>query len=225
MTPQALPYAPRALTHRELTALDTYLFHSPKALRAVSLVDPLRLAFWLEREFDPATTAIIERPRTLELAEGRTVELDFWVRTRDGRERFWIAVATGDTRATASQRVPRDLPDWTRAAQRAGLELAFLYEYEWERRALPFSNHLRLLPHVQAFDCHPAASRSLACVKDAFGPGVMALTFRQIDQMCPELDCGVARMAACALIHRGWLAFDTTLPLRTSTPLARPEAA
>lgn len=222
MSCDSLPYAARPLTQRETTRFDVYLFQSPKAGRIASVVDPLRLAFWMEREFDPDTIAIVERPRTIPLADGRNPEADYWVRMRDGRENFWVAVGAEDTNSASTELASKDLPLWNRAAELAGIHLQFFFEHDLHRKSLAFSNHLRMLPQVQGLRVHPKAQQALRDVEGLFVPGIESLSFAQVSEMLPSLERGLATMASCSLIHAGRLTYEAALPVSQQTRIARP---
>jgi hypothetical protein len=198
--------------------------YSPKLAREASVIGPLRLAFWLEREFDPHTLHIVERPRSLTLADGRSIELDFWTRSIASHETFWIAVSAEETLASGSTLASKDHAHWQRAAQLAGIHVGFVFEHDLHQRAQRVANHLRMLPYVQALRRQNASSQALAKVKDLFSHGAFSLSFAQIDDnLEPALE-GIGRMAACALIHAGWLRYDESLPLTPQTRLQREQS-
>jgi len=221
MTPDTLPYEPRLLSRRERDREDVYLFHSPKVARAASVIGPLRLAFWLEHEFTPHTVHIIERPRSLTLADGRSMELDFWTRSVAAEETFWIAVSAEETLSSGRDLASKDHPHWQRAAQLAGINVGFVFEHDVHQRAQHVANYLRMLPYVQALRRQNTSSQAMTAVKELFSHGAFSLSFAQIDANLPPALDGVGRMAACALVHAGWLRYDESLPLTPQTRLHR----
>jgi len=224
MTPDALPYSPRLLSRQERDREDVYLLHSPKVAREASVIGPLRLAFWLEQEFTSHTSHIIERPRSLTLADGRSMELDFWTRSVTGHETFWIAVSAEETISADRELTSKDHPQWQRAAQLAGIHVGFVFEHDLHQRAQRVANHLHMLPYVQALRRQNTSSQAIMAVKDLFSHGAFSLSFAQIDDnLSPALD-SVGRMAACALVHSGWLRYDESLPLTPQTRLHREQS-
>lgn len=218
---EPFPFKPRSLTERELSREDVYLGRSPKLGRTVALVGIARLCFWLEREFDPATEVFVERPRQLELYEGRTVELDFWSRSSGGTERFWAMVGTDDSMISKGGIQPKDAALWDQAAHRAGLSLSFVYESELERRAQRIANYMRILPHVQAARRVNNLPTIAGRVKELFAGALHSLSFLQIEGTLSGLHAQAVRMATCTLIHTGWLTFPQDLPLSGNTCLIR----
>lgn len=221
MDSYALPFTARSLTRQELQREDTYIFRSPKQNQAITLVGVMRLAFWLEQEFDPLTVACVARPRGLQLYPGHEVEIDFWTRSRDGAETFWIAVGASDAQHTKDGVEVKDRPVWEAAAQRAGLSLDYIHEQGLQQRSQPIANYLRLLPHVQAARRHAAIPVLTLRIQELFHAGVFALSFLQLESALEAFPSHEVRMAACVLIHAGWLDFPRDLPLSRRTPLQR----
>lgn len=221
MDSHTLPFKARPLSRQELQREDTYIFRSPKQDETITLIGVTRLAFWLEREFDPQTQACVARPRGLELYPGHEVEIDFWTRSCDGSETFWIAVGADDARVTASGVEIKDQPLWEAAAQRAGLSLSYIQEHGLQQRSQPIANYLRLLPHVQAARRHSGISVVLSRVKELFQANAFALSFMQLESAMEAFPAHEVRMAGSVLIHAGWLDFPRDLPLSRRTQLQR----
>jgi len=221
MASETLPFAARSLTRRELQREDTYIFRSPKQDETITLLGVTRLAFWLEREFDPLTVACVARPRSLEWRPGHEIELDFWVRLRDGTETFWVTVGADDTRATNDGYQAKDSRAWDDAARRAGLSLDYAYEQALSSRAQRLANYLRLLPHVQAARRRPQVPLLMSRIQEAFHVGVLSLSFLQLERTLETFPAHEVRMAACVLIHAGWLDFPRDTPLSRHTSLKR----
>lgn len=221
MAIDTLPFEPRSLTKQELDREDVYITRSPRHDRSVMLVGVPRLAFWLQQEFDPAIEACVERPRTLDLYSGRNVELDFWTRSTDGKEVFWALVGVDEFSSSKEGVKPKDAALWDQSAHNAWLSLDFAYEHELQRRAQRVANFLRLLPHVQAArrlrDSEVIADR----VKELFSPAVISLSFIQIEASLLDFAASAVRVAACTLIHAGWLTFPLDLPISGNTRLTR----
>jgi len=216
-----LPFEPRPLTKQEFDREDVYITRSPKHGRSVMLVGVPRLAFWLEQEFDPAIEACVERPRTLDLYSGHSVELDFWTRTTAGKEVFWALVGVEEFSSSKDGVKPKDAALWDQSAHNAGLSLDFVYEHQLQRRAQRVANFLRLLPHVQSARRLGDLALVAGRVKELFSPGVISLSFAQIEASLHDFTASVVRVATCTLIHAGWLTFPLDLPISGSTRLAR----
>ncbi|THD09442.1 hypothetical protein [Rhodanobacter lindaniclasticus] len=221
MSSAVLPFDPRALTASELSNEDVYITYSPKAARAVSLVGITRLAFFLKNEFDPAAEAVVERPRSLELYSGRTVELDFWTLGTDGRETFWAVQGIEECERVQDGLQPKDATVWDQAAHRAGLSLRFVFEHDLQHRAQSIANYLRLLPHIQAARRRAEVPSIAGRVKELFSPVVTSLSFQQIEGSLSQIPADVVRMATCTLLHEGWLGFQKELPLSSHSRLTR----
>ena len=221
MSIRTLPFEPRPLAKQELDRADIYIARSPKHGRPAMVVGVPRFAFWLEQEFDPTVEACVERPRSLDLYSGRSVELDFWTRSTDGKEVFWALIGVNEVSSSKEGITPADAGLWEQAAQNAGLSLDFVYEHELQRRAQRVANFLRLLPHVQAArrlaDCASIAGR----VKELFSPGVISLSFTQIEASLQGFAASAVRVAVCTLIHAGWLTFPLDLPISSHARLTR----
>ena len=212
-------FAERPLTRKERSRYDTYVFFSPKQNKIVEVTNVVALAFFLEREFDPKIEACVPRPRLLTLPDRRTVELDFWTRTRDGQENFWVLIGKNDIEKGPSAIVPRDESLWTRAAQTAGLMLDFIFEHQIDRRAQRAANCLRMLPHVQAARRRPHIHVVADRIRELYGRGIDGLTFEQIEAGLKDFAAVDTCTAACVLVHAGALTFDMDLPLTRRTTL------
>ncbi len=221
MALNSLPFEPRPLTKQELDREDVYITRSPRQGRSVMLVGVPRLAFLLEQEFDPRIEALVERPRTIDLYSGRSVELDFWTRSADGKEVFWALVGVDEFSSSKEGIKPKDAALWDQSAQNAGLSLDFVYEHQLQRRAQRVANFLRLLPHVQAARRSGNSELIAGRVKELFSPGVISLSFTQAETSLHDFTASAVRMALCTLIHAGWLTFPLDLPISSSTRLAR----
>ena len=221
MAVNTLPFEPRPLTKQELDREDVYITRSPRHGRSVMVVGVLRLAFWLQQEFDPAIEACVERPRSLDLYSGRNVELDFWTRSTNGKEVFWALVGVDEFSSSKDGIKPKDAALWDQSAHNAGLSLEFVYEHELRRRAQHVANFLRLLPHVQAArrlgDSEIIAGR----VKELFCAAVTSLSFNQIEASLSDFTASAVRVVVCTLIHAGWLTFPLDLPVSGGTRLTR----
>ena len=205
MTRIDIPYQPRELSEKELTHLDVYLLRSPKARRMVGLVGAPCLAYWLEFEFDPTIEVCVERPRKLELHQNRQVEIDFWTKSVTQDEAYWVVLNLGDSLSTEGGYVPRDFNLWDRVMQRVGIAIKFLSEQELNSRAQRISNWIRILPYVQASRRNSSMTNVMGRIKELFGPGIVSLSFEQIELSLSDICRNDARIGACVLIHSGWL--------------------
>lgn len=146
--PTPRPLQPRELTQRELEKLDVYGYRSVKEHRPTMVVGLHALTVALSLEFDPQVNAYAERPRKLQVAD-RTIELDFWVRYRSGREEFIKLIANSDTVAAPGRRVARERERLNAAASHASLSLKLVTEEETLSATAPHANRLLLLPLLQ----------------------------------------------------------------------------
>lgn len=208
-TETSLPFAPRPLTRREQRRYDLYLYQSPKADRRVELIGCLATALSLRFEFDPDVVAFIERPRTLEVNDGR-VELAFWTRETRNRERFWLLVPADDTlNPRSSRREYRHARALVEAAQAAHLSLEFVFEEDMRKCAPTLSTWYRLLPYVQTARALPNRVVLRQQVRSVFD-GLAQATLDQIEGTLHSFHSADVRAAVCDLIHCGELSLVDT---------------
>jgi hypothetical protein len=205
MAPHALPHVPRQLTAREQRDLDLWSYASPKLQRDVHVVGPLALIQGLDFEFDPDCLAFVERPRMLDVA-GARVELDFWVRRRDGREQYWLLVPNDHaTDATTPRRAHRHARALLEAADRAGIAVSFAFEHDLAQHHERFRVQRHLLGYVQDALQLPHRQALVDQLAAFFATAPRAT----IDQACAALPA-FKRSDVCTviadLLHRGALA-------------------
>lgn len=221
MAVNRVPFEARLLTKQELDREDIYITRSPKCGRAIMIVGVFRFAFWIEQEFNPAVERCIERPRDLDLCDGRSVEIDFWTRSKSGEEVFWVLIGANELSILKEGDKPQSIMLWNQAAQKAGLSLQFAYEHKLQLRSQHIANFLRLLPHVQAGRRLSNKNVIYDRVKELFSLGVISLSFIQIETSLQDFSASDVRIAVCTLIHTGWLSFPIDLPISNATRLTR----
>lgn len=144
------PFAPRLLGYSEFRARDAHRLYSPKEGRPVDVCGPFELGYRLQLEFDPEVTAIVERPRKLDLGLSR-IELTFWWRERSGRERFALLVPDSATLpGPDGTRRPRQIERLRAAAADASLTLEFVTEDAIKAKNARCELHFHLLGLVQS---------------------------------------------------------------------------
>lgn len=219
MPQSSLPYSSRPLTKKELSKEDVYVFHSPKHDDTTTLIGVPRLAFFLEQEFDPSISACVPRPRRLQLHASREIEIDFWTQSLDHQESFWVLLQADEVLHTSAGPVPKEQRLWDHAAIQAGLNLKFIFEHELQRHGGRTGNYVRMLPHVQAAMRLRERDFIMGRIREMFGPGIATLSFNQILASLADYPAAQVLMAACALIHRGWLHFDSAIDVSLATRL------
>lgn len=215
MDPSTYPFSPRELSIGERKAGDLRLFNSPKLGRRVELLGPLTFLTALRLEFDPHVLGYVERPRMLEVLD-RQVELHFWTRERRGLERFWLIVPNDEAiDPTSPRRAHREADAFIDAANRAHINVQFVFEDELVRDATRLTAYRRLLPYVQSAVDLSNREQLRERVRELFGLAPRAT----IEHVCAELR-GFHRadvMASVAdLVHAGELALASPVLNRTS---------
>lgn len=144
------PFKPRLLSRGELKKLDVFRFLSCKEARFVDLIGPLQLAFRLQLEFASNVTAVIERPRKLQVSD-RSIELTFWWREVSGREHFALLVPDADTvPGPDKHRRPRQMERLLNSAGAAGVDLQLITEEQVQQKRARTELYFQLLGFVQS---------------------------------------------------------------------------
>lgn len=144
------PFKPRLLNRGEFKKLDVFRFFSCKEARLVDLIGPLQLAFRLQLEFAPNVTAVIERPRKLQVGD-RLLELTFWWREISGREHFALLVPDADTvPGPDKHRRPRQMERLLNSAGAAGIDLELVTEEQVQQKRAQTELYFQLLGFVQS---------------------------------------------------------------------------
>lgn len=144
------PFKPRLLSRGEFKKLDVFRFFSCKEARMVDVIGPLQLAFRLQLEFAPNVTAVVERPRKLQVSD-RSLELTFWWRELTGREHFALLVPDADTvPGPDSRRQPRQMERLLNSAGAAGIDLELVIEEQIQQKRARTELYYQLLGFVQS---------------------------------------------------------------------------
>jgi len=218
-----IPYELRRLTRAELKRKDVYAFVSPKLDRDVWLTGALAFAASLKLDFDVDVLAYCERPRTIQLANGQTVEIAFWTRHINGEEHLWLLVPVSESDAAAAgkrrYRLEREALD---AAQAMQVSLRFLFESELVAAGVSIGTWLSLLPYVQTAHVMDNFAAIESRVEEYFRFAIGS-TFVQIETALAAFNSHDVRSVVCRGIHEGWLAIDPTRPLHIHTVVRRRE--
>jgi len=206
------PFQPRQLTLQERRDEDLHVFHSPKEKRRVEVIGLSTLCLTLLHEFNPNIAAYTERPRVLLTASGRH-ELAFWIRDREGRERFLVIVPTSDSQPEqGGKRVHRRADAWLDAARIADIQLIFVFETDLMEQRVRIAQALRLLPYVQDIQRLPNRLYLQDRVM-AFLELNCRVRFSQVEQSLSDFVASDVRAAVCDLVHQGTLTIDPSTPL------------
>lgn len=209
------PFSPRALTRSERRRCDLYIFQSPKLSRRIELIGCVNTALALTIEFDPDVVAYIERPRKLSLASGRAIEFAFWVRKRNGSERFWLPVPASETINTATPRREHRLArEVIEASQAAHIAVEFVFEDDVRRQSATLSTWYKLLPYVQTAHTLPHREALSQQVRALFNL-MQRATVEHLELQLQAFHAADVRAAVFDLVHRG------ELKLADSTRLSR----
>lgn len=215
------PYKPRRLTRAELKRKDVYAFTSPKLGRVVWVVGVLQFATALKLEFDTEVTAYAERPRTLKVADDKTIEVAYWTRHTNGEEHLWLLVPSAETESASAARTRhRNIELAMDAAQTMQISVKLLPEADLVVSAPSTRTWLALLPFVQTADVMDNATVIKARVEEHF-EFVQASTFAQVEQSLAAFNAHDVRSVICQGIHSAWLKIDPTKPLHAHTIIQR----
>lgn len=212
-----LPYTPRPLTRKELKRKDVYAYLSPKLDREFWVTGALGFAAALKHEFDTDVVAFVERPRTLQVSDGHTIEVEYWTRHAGGEEHLWLVVPTLDSRAApGGKRRYRDEEHARAAADRLQVSLRFMFESELVCLGVAVGTWLQLLPYVQTAHAMDNFAAIEARVHEHFR-FISAATFVDIEAALSSFNSHDVRSTVCRAIHEGWLAIDPSRPLHVRT--------
>lgn len=144
------PFKPRLLGRGEFKKLDVFRFFSCKEARLVDVIGPFQLAFRLQLEFTSNATAIVERPRRLQVSD-KLLELTFWWRETTGREHFAFLVPDADTvPGPDKHRRPRQMERLLNSARAADIDLDLVTEEQVQQKRARTELYYQLLGFVQS---------------------------------------------------------------------------
>lgn len=215
------PFQPRPLTRQERRDDDLHAFQSPKEKkRRIEVIGVPALSLALLLEFNPNIVAYVERPRLLDTSAGRH-ELPFWVRDRQGRERFLFIVPTNASQPGQNgRRIHRRTEALLDAARRAEIQLIFVSEPDLIDQRLRITQTLRMLPYVQDVQRLPNRLYLRERVRAHFELSARA-RFAQIEQSMPEFAASDVRAVVCDLVHQGELTIDPSTSLTMHTVVSK----
>ncbi len=204
---QSRPYAPRPLSPPELKRLDIYMFGSPKEARVVAVHGPLQLAIRLQLEFDPQVTAVVERPRRLEVGLSSR-ELHFWWRYKSGREHYALVFSDEETTpGTDGRRRPREVERLRKAAEAAGIQLLLLTEDDILHPEMRTELCFHLLGFAQSVNSLDSAVVICHSVAQAMRLGIR-MAIRDLGAELSHVPITHLRIAIAHLLHIGLLQTD-----------------
>ena len=215
------PHEPRRLSGRELRVFDTYEFLSPKNGPNINVivVEPSRLALALALEFDPSVTCYVERPRYLTVGDG-IVELCFWHRCEDGRERYDLITNQKEATAHASRQAERKTALTFEAAVAAGIDLRIRKASHFLSEKTANTTRLLLLGYVQAAQTLVSAPAIEQAIEQHLSH-TPRTTFYYIQRaLCAFKACDVLSQAS-RMIHMGVLSLDWETRLSLSSMVWR----
>lgn len=206
------PFKPRLIGHAEFKRRDAYRFISPKEGRAVDVIGPFELAFWLQLEFNPDVTAITERPRKVNV--GTTpVELTCWWRERSGRERFALLIPDAETIPGGDgKRRPRQLERLRAAATDASIALDLVTEDSVKLK----SARIELYHHLLGFVQSAQWLKSGLVIRQEVLAVVSLYPRTRVEQVTAELaklSESAVHIVIAELIHLGAIETDATTRL------------
>ncbi|MBB5876303.1 hypothetical protein [Xanthomonas sp. 3498] len=152
VTNPTLPYEPRKLTRSERNRRELFVFHSPRNARIVTVTEFLHLTLALQLEFDPNLQSYVERPRRIALSPRQDIDISFWTRSKQGEERYYLAIPASGTIGSTSGIVSiREQEALDAAAERHGLRLIYITERELISSIADCAVRFELLHHVWAY--------------------------------------------------------------------------
>jgi hypothetical protein len=206
------PFQPRPLTRPERRADDLHAFQSPKEKRRIEVIGVTALGLALLLEFNPNIVAYIERPRVIETSAGRH-ELSFWIRNKQGRERFLFIVPTSASQPGQNgRRIHRRTEALLEAARRAEIQLIFVSEPDLLDQRMRITQALRMLAYVQDVQRLPNRLYLRERVRANFELSARA-RFSDVAQSMPEFVASDIRAVVCDLVHQGELTIDPSTSL------------
>ncbi|HIE5511000.1 hypothetical protein I5T99_09940 [Stenotrophomonas maltophilia] len=147
-----LPYEPRKLTRSERNRREIFVFPSPRNARIVTVAEFLNLTLALQFEFDSSLQCYIERPRRIALSSRQEIDISFWTRSKQGEERYYLAIPTSGTIGSTSGTVSiRDRDVLDASAERHGLRLTYITERELISSIADCAVRFELLHHVWTY--------------------------------------------------------------------------
>ncbi|RDI99336.1 hypothetical protein DVT68_00265 [Dyella solisilvae] len=214
------PVTPRAFGRREFERRDVYGFLSIKEDRAIEVDGLPALCVALSLECDPRINAYVERPRKL-LVGARSLELDFWVRYKSGREEFLLVVSEADCVSNpGGTRSPRESRRLAEAASLASINLHSITEYDVRVEGSRLMVHNRLLAFTQVAQ---TLSNGLAIrirLLNYFS-SVGRARIDQAEEALAPLPPSDLHAVICELVCLGALTFDRAYGLTRHTIIER----
>lgn len=206
------PFQPRPLTRPERRDDDLHAFQSPKEKRRIEVIGVPAVGLALLLEFNPNIVAYIERPRVLETSAGRH-ELAFWIRNKQGHERFLFIVPTSSSQPGQNgRRIHRRTEALLEAAKRAEIQLIFVSEPDLLDQRMRITQALRMLAYVQDVQRLPNRLYLRERVRAHFELSARA-RFSHVEQSMPEFAASDVRAVVCDLVHQGELTIDPSTSL------------
>ena len=204
------PYRSRDLTLRELRREDIYSFLSPKEGRLARVAGLPALALRLQKEFEPRTVAVVERPRRLIVGK-EVYEFAIWTLDIDGRESLWMLVpTTASVPESNGRRKHRKAQQLLEAAEAAHLPLRFVLETELIEQGALMASHLRMLPSVQL----ARRLNNRVIVRERILELLVDGKKLRVSQIVAMLDGYLAsdvRCVVCDLVHAGHIDYDRAI--------------
>lgn len=158
-TDPSLTFQPRRLSRGERSRGLTHVYWSPRNRRIVTLSDSVSAALAMQLEFDYTLACYVERPRQLELTPRQSIDISFWTRSKNGEERFWLAVPDGGAPGTGTGHFAvRDPQLLAAAATRAGISLHIVSESQLRSQMAGLKAFNELLLHVWEYARQPVRS-------------------------------------------------------------------
>ena len=214
-----LPYHPRTLTLGEATSREIFLFHSPKNQRTVKVTEYLHLALALKLEFDPTIDCYVERPRKMFVSPKFAIDVAFWTRSKQGRERFLVGVPNVGTPGHHREGgALRERERMEAAAHRHEINLAYLTEQELLSESGALRAYFELLPHVQYTRRIPSRVTISQGIKAYFNV-TPRVSLRALVAYFSQFSQDQVIAVAASLVHNGTLRFDLTRRLSLDTVL------
>ena len=214
------PVNPRTFGRREFERRDIYGFRSVKENRAVEIDGLLALSVALSLECDPKVSAYVERPRKLSVVD-KTLELDFWVRHRTGREEFLLLISENECVFNpGGTRSPRESARMADAASAASINLRCITEFDVRLAGQLLTVHNRILAFTQVAQTLDNCLALRVRLLDYF-THVGRARIDQVEVALAPLPTSDLHAVICELICLGALAFDPSYGLTRHTVVER----
>jgi hypothetical protein len=155
----------------------------------------------------------VERPRKISLSSNYAIDISFWVRNKDGVERFVVAVpSVGTVGHSREGTALRDRERMEIAARRHDIALTYVLEQDLLAVSSAIRVNFLLLPHVQSVRRITSRVTIQQGIK-AYFIAMPRASFRSLVSYFTQFTADHVIAVAASMVHEGSLNVDRTRPL------------